>query len=133
MSLLKLILYLCFTWLIPSEPVVIQELEIPQAELAPALPDKEEAKFRKVEIVLNVGGKVSAVSGDEKLEAFDATMPAKMKPINDWLAKLGKQDQLSVMVRVHGDVIQQEVTNLLNVFAKQGIAEISFADLAEKE
>ena len=129
MKILLLLAYFLFK--ASPEPVIIQEAEIPQMEL-----DLKQAQLgiemRKVALEIDGTGKVSAVSGDDKLDAFDPALAGKMKPLDDWLAKIGQKEKLSVTVRVDGNTIQKTATDVLNVFANQGIKEITFTDLIKK-
>lgn len=110
------------------EPVAPLVLELEQA--LPAEPQKAEVKkLPKVVIEIDAKAMVSAKFGKKTLAAFDATKKEKMKPLNDWLGKILAKEKVGVHVKVSGDALQQFVTDLLNVLAKQGVTEITFTDL----
>jgi hypothetical protein len=127
--------FLVFYWLLTTPvEVKIQGKPAPELQALP-VPDggavKPAKKLRQVLIELDTQGVVRAKSGEAKLAAFDATKKGKMQPLQKWLGKVSAREKVAVRVKVSGDSLAQQVTDLLNVFADLKITEITFADLPE--
>ena len=131
-----LLLWAYFLWEASPEPMIVEEIEVPQVErnLNKALPGKIQpaGAMQKVSIEIDAEGKVSAALGDQKLAAFDPGQAGNMKPLEVWLTKVGEKGKPSVTVKVDGNTKQQRVVDFLNVLAKHGITEITFTNLIEK-
>lgn len=130
---MKLLLLLgFFLFGLKSQRMKVIEVEADELRQAVPMEVRPAEKKREVEIEIDAAGKVSAVSGKKKLEAFDSTKAAGMKPLDDWMAKLKGDEPPMVAVRVAGEALQGVVIGVLNVMAGQKITEITFADLPEK-
>lgn len=135
---MKLLLFLAyFLFSAKSERAIVIEAQDAQLEAIPlerAVPRevKPVPQKKKVEIEIDSAGKVSASLGAKKLEGFDSTKEAKMKPLNDWLTKVQEKEEIQVGIKVDGEVKQKVVIDVLNVLAAQKISSITFTDFPKK-
>ncbi len=120
-------LFLLLGYLLFSKEKNVEEVIIRANEEELALPAAGVAGL-KVGISIDALGKVEAQAGAEKLAKFAPNEKAGMKPLDDWMAKLGKEDPLNVSIQVHGEARQQVVIDLLNLLTQKGITQITFTD-----
>ena len=131
MKLLLLLAYFIFGVSARKVEMVVPPQDVPQLQEVPREVRPAEKK-QKVEIEIDGEGRVSAVSGKEKLAAFDPDKAPGMKALDEWLTGLNRDVPPVVAIKVNDETPRKTTISLLNVLTKQKVTAITLTDFPEE-